>query len=66
MTREKIEKAAKEYAKKECCHYDEETPNAVGFVAGAHWVLDMLSGIQWDEAMLQLCKYCEEKEAGYE
>ena len=66
MTREKIEKAAKEYAKKECSHYDEETPNAVGFVAGAHWVLDMLSGIPWDKAILQLSKYCEEKEAGYE
>ena len=33
MTREQIEKAAKEYAKKECSHYDEETPTAVGFVA---------------------------------
>ena len=62
ITKEKIEKAARENASKHFPMGSKEWWNEKkGFEVGAHYVLDHLCHLPLDELVLQLAEYVDEK-----
>lgn len=61
MNRKTIEKAARKYGRENQATPAKDSELEKGFIAGAHYVLDRLCHLPWNEAIKELTIYADEK-----